>query len=126
MSKTLFVALIAVLACSCAGSRTIRVGTVDGNVAEDPTGTPLRFARVRIIRSDSLVQENQRLKWEDARETLALGTGARFAWHDISPGFYFVRAVCVGYEPSNVVGVKVVAGETVHVTFRLRRGTSCR
>ena len=121
MTKCLLIFLIVLLASGCAGSRTSRVGTVEGNVVEDPTGTPLRFARVRMISSEALV--GGRLNWDGARETLALGTSARFAWRDIIPASYFVQARDVGYEPSEVT-VQVVAGESVHVTFRLRRGTS--
>ena len=126
MIKTLFIALITVLAGGCAGSRVSRVGAVDGNVVEESTGTPLRFAHVRISRSESgaFTPQDNRLEWEDAHETLTLGTSARFAWHDIIPGIYFLRATNMYYEPSSVVRIKVIAGETVHVTLRLRPGTS--
>ena len=57
MIRRFLVLLIVVLVGSCASSRTSRVstvGAVDGNVVEDPTGTPIRYARVCIIGKKTL------------------------------------------------------------------------
>ena len=123
MHRTSIAILLALVAlCGCAGSRkAIRPGVVVGVVVDDSTGALLRYGVASLIRSDRdvLIEEDNRLEWEGARE-LSTGSEAKFACDNLAPGFYLVRARYIGYD-RETLRLEVMAGDTTVASFRLRR-----
>jgi len=108
--------------CSCADSRSATgVGVVRGLVVDDSTGALLRYSVVSVIRSDRdvLVEQQNRLEWEGARE-LSTGSKAAFTCDSLGLGFYLVRARFIGYD-TETLRLEVVAGDTTVASLRLRR-----
>ena len=81
------------------------LGTMRGTVL-DPNGTPVANARVVIAGVSSVAVT-------DAKGAYALAVPA---------GTYAVRAELVGFKPTEMSGVRILAGETLTADFKLSEG----
>ena len=91
------------------GAAAQRRGVVAG-VVTDTAGRPIAYARVTIVGTD--------------RNTAAAQDG-RYLLADIPTGAYKIRALFIGYRPTERDSVRVVADDTTRLDFQLRRGRNC-
>ena len=78
-------------------SAQLNTGGVLQGFVRDSSGTPLRYARVRLVASDLA--------------STADSTGC-YRIEGIPPGTHAVRAAFVGYRPQEIQNVKISAGKT--------------
>jgi len=89
------------------GTVQAQTGTVTGAVIDTETGETLPGANVRIAGTN---------------QGAATNPEGRYRIEGVEPGTYRLRASFVGYQSKEVEGIRVRAGETTQVSFRLRPG----
>lgn len=121
MLRPLSILLALVLAIGCAGSKAARTGSIVGAVLDDSTGAALRYACVRLIRSDQEVEvpKGQRWRWQGA-QAISTGREGKFVCKGLSPGSYLAQASCLGYRWHETLRIDVQPESTTSVVFRMQ------
>lgn len=100
--------LVALFAAACIGAPALAHAQVAAGIVRDPIGRPVAFATVVLERPDGTI---------DARGIT--GSNGGFAIKASRSGRASVRALRLGYKPSDRTSVELVAGQTTSVDLIL-------
>jgi len=92
---------------SAEAQQTLAYGSITGKVFDKESGAPLNFANVVILGTTMGGMARN---------------GGQFAINPVPVGTYQIRASFVGYDPQTLVDVRVDAGQTRVIEFRLKKG----
>ncbi len=87
-----------------------RVRGVVAGVVTDTAGQPIAYARIVVVGTD--------------RDTTAAQHG-HYMLPNVPVGVHKLRALFLGYRPSERDSIRVSANDTTWINFRLRRGENC-
>jgi carboxypeptidase family protein len=100
--------------CLAAGPDAIaQQAAVQGVARAEPSGAPVQFALVRLVRADS-----GRVRSDNSPQGITNAEG-RYRFSGIEPGRYLVQLLRIGFQPVLSDPVQVVANETIQLDLRV-------